>query len=117
MIKNLARANFTDLIALNKTAPAFLGCKRNLPLCIGQRLFLIPFSLRAPQGKNDGTLGYFNDDFIEDICLCPRSQAHYVRLVGEHKFYLRKKADFTPERLQKYRALRQRLMCKKPPSP
>lgn len=65
LIKKMARNRCVDLNASNKKYKKLLNLGKNLPQVLNSNMIFIPFKVRLPFAKNDGSMGFFLYDCIE----------------------------------------------------
>lgn len=80
-ISLLARYFMVDLNSSRKYYGEILGCTNIIPLPFNKDNIFVPLKVRKPVSKNDGSFGYFNIKFVNDII--KRSNKVYVSLENE----------------------------------
>lgn len=67
VLKNLARFYTLDLIASREYYGKIIGISNTVPIPFDRENIFVPLKVRKPIFKNDGSFGYFNLKFINDI--------------------------------------------------
>ena len=67
VIKELAGLFQKDIVLLRKQSDALLSQKTMTPLSISPGIIVVPFKMRKPIGKDDGTAGYVFESHVDGI--------------------------------------------------
>lgn len=84
LLRKLAGIYAVDLSALRVKYAALLNQQNIIPLGFNENLILIPFKMRKPITKNDGSLGYINLSSIEKLQKKDNDNTDIILLNGNH---------------------------------
>lgn len=68
ILKHIAGYYLIDLKYLRNYCRDILGTINVIPIIYNSENIFIPFKARKPMFKNDGALGYFNINYLSEIC-------------------------------------------------